>query len=72
MGQYSKRLIEKIVRLNVGFTIVVLVLSWFDHSVPDSLIVGFFGLFGWEFYNMQKIKTSKVKKGESDDIQSNL
>lgn len=72
MGQYSKKLINRIIYLIIGFTAIVLILSGFDHSVPDSLIVGFYGLVGTELVNLARIKINKVKKGEKDDIQSDL
>lgn len=67
MGKKLDKTLNLIIWANITFTAIVLLWSWFEHSVPDTLIVGWYGFWGWELMNMKAIKVSKIKKGETDE-----
>jgi len=52
------KLVDQIVIANILFPTVVLYLSWYDHVVPDSLIVSWFGFWGVQLINMRRIKVN--------------
>ncbi len=49
------------------FITVCFVFSWNSKTVPDSLIIGFFGAIGAEGFIMGWIKNVKQKKGGNVD-----
>jgi len=49
------------------FISVCFVFAWKSKTVPDSLIMGFFGAIGAEGFIMGWIKNVKQKKGSSVD-----
>ena len=67
MKKQLDKTLDLIIRANLVFTATVFLWSWFEHPVPDSLIIGWFGFWGWELMNMKSIKVSKIKKGETDE-----
>ena len=78
--------LDTYIRFSIGtlivYTIVVLLLSWFDHSVPSELTLGIFGFFGGEIVCSMLIKKYKLEsetkveiqemKGEQDNERYNL
>lgn len=51
----------------VGFTVAALWLSHGDHSIPDSLIAGWFAFWATEIYHIAKITINGKKDGENNE-----
>jgi hypothetical protein len=49
------------------FIFAVFVFSWFEHTVPDSLIYSFFGTITGEFGILGWIRVRKVKAEECNN-----
>lgn len=60
--RFSKKIVFLVIILNVTFTSAVLFLNFYDHSVSDSLITGWFSFTGAELLGLAVIKVVKVRK----------
>ena len=65
--KYSKFIVLAVIALNAAFAIAVLYLSFRNHTVPDSLIVAWFGFTTGELWALASIRKTKAKKGEKND-----
>ena len=54
--KFSKKIVGLIIFLNISFTIAVFVAAFFDHSIPDSLIMAWFAFTTTELVAMAGIK----------------
>lgn len=58
-GRFSKDIVILSFVTIILFTITVFVFTWFDKTVPDSLIYSFFGAMSVEFSALAGIKMAK-------------
>lgn len=65
--KFRKRAVVYVLTSATLFTVSVLALSAFDHSVPDALIYGFFAFLGTEAGILSFIKNSDNKYNKNDN-----
>lgn len=66
-GRFSKSLIQLILRLNIIFTGIVLVIFLITGNEPSTLVGAWFLFTGTELWNMSRIKQTKIKEGVDED-----
>lgn len=66
MQRFSKKIVALVILLNVAFTGAVLYLYLRNCSVPDSLIIAFFGFTTGELWFLSGVTREKLKGGGLD------
>lgn len=69
MKNYSKVIVLLVILLNVGFTAGVFYVSLHMATIPDSLIVAWFGFTTGQLWFMAQIKKAKIRRLSKDDVQ---
>lgn len=64
---FSKPLVIAIVLTVLLYTAIVLLFSWHEKTVPDSLTYSFYAFFGTELFALAAIKVSKVKNNGGEN-----
>lgn len=60
--KFSTGVVILCILLNMAFTLGVFLAASYDHIIPDSLIIAFFGFTSGELWMLASIKKAKVKK----------
>lgn len=60
--KFSTGIVILCILLNMAFTLGVFLAASYDHVIPDSLIIAFFGFTSGELWMLASIKKAKVKK----------
>lgn len=60
--KFSTGIVILCILLNMAFTLGVFLAASYDHVIPDSLIVAWFGWTTGELWLLASIKKAKVKK----------
>lgn len=60
--KFSSGVVVLCILMNMAFTLGVFMLAVSDHSIPDSLIIAWFGWTTGELWMLASIKKAKVKE----------
>ena len=66
MQRFSKKIVALVILLNVAFTGAVLYLCFRSATIPDSLVVAWFGFTTGELWFLSGITKEKMKGGGTD------
>ena len=66
-NDYSKKIVNLVIGLNVVFTLAVLLVFWHTGSEPSALVAAFFAFTTGELWMLSKIKRDKIGKDDSND-----
>ncbi len=65
--RFSKKVIISAIVAITGYTIIVLIYSWFEKIVPVELTVGWFGFWGVEIVALMKLTLAEKKEDINND-----
>ncbi len=65
--RFSKKVVISAICAVVGYTVIVLVFSWFEKVVPVELTVGWFTFWGVEVAALMKLTLVEKQSKEGSD-----